>query len=401
MPASSQGNAAQQQIIHYYGDTFAGTATSAALLLKSAPGNSVTGGSVPFTGVAQVAPSATQLNGVLGTINMNGYGTTGFTEAVATQNQGGGFVALSATQLQSYAAEAFADGTLTVSGATITTVTRVNTALASVTVTGTKGQIGFTTFSSPSVGMAIVVTGTNSGTSTGISAGNYYMIAVSGTTGCTLSATPGGVPITTTAGTTTGLTFTRQFITVGYSAQSNIPFGLNAKIAVANFTNVTDGTYMAIGTSTTTSVVIGALSSGTPALPGTQSLSATTVTAAATGFRARAYPATTPMNSGNRLELIDHKASAATYRADSFVIAGGAYGNTSTARVTVGSTNTTFALPIVLPNYTAVALRAVTGAVGWMACVNNSASGGNPNGMMAFWDTSNSRWSYVHDNGAV
>jgi hypothetical protein len=58
-------------------------------------------------------------------------------------------------------------------------------------------------------------------------------------------------------------------------------------------------------------------------------------------------------------------------------------------------------LPIVLPNYTAVALRAITGAVGWMACVSNSAGGSNPNGMMAFWDTSNSRWSYIHDNSAV
>ena len=401
MPASTQGNAAQQQIIHYYGDTFAGTATSAALLLKSAPGNSVTGGSVPFTGVAQVAPSATQLNGVLGTINYNGYGTTGFTEAVATQNQGGGFVALSATQLQSYAAEAFADGTLTISGATITTVTRVNTALASVTVTGTKGQIGFTSFSSPAVGMAIVVTGTNTGTSTGISAGNYYMVAVSGTTACTLSATPGGVPITTTAGTTTGLTFTRQFITVGYSAQSNIPFGLNAKVAVANITNVTAGTYMAIGTSTTTSLVLGAISTGAPTLPGTQSLSATTVTAAATGFRARAYPATTPMNSGNRLELIDHKASAATYRADTFIVSGGAYGNTSTARLTVDSAKITAALPIQFPSYTAAAANAITGALGQQIAISNSASGGNPNGMMAFWDTTNVRWSYIHDNSAV
>ena len=54
-----------------------------------------------------------------------------------------------------------------------------------------------------------------------------------------------------------------------------------------------------------------------------------------------------------------------------------------------------------LSTYTAAALTAITGAAGWMACVTNSASGGNPNGMIAFWDTTNSRWSYVHDNGAV
>jgi hypothetical protein len=53
------------------------------------------------------------------------------------------------------------------------------------------------------------------------------------------------------------------------------------------------------------------------------------------------------------------------------------------------------------PVYTAAALTAITGQVGWTAAVSNSSSGGNPNGMIAFWDTTNSRWSYVHDNSAV
>ena len=51
--------------------------------------------------------------------------------------------------------------------------------------------------------------------------------------------------------------------------------------------------------------------------------------------------------------------------------------------------------------YTATALNSITGAVGQMASVSNSAGGGNPNGMMAFWDLSNGRWSYIHDNSAV
>jgi len=54
-----------------------------------------------------------------------------------------------------------------------------------------------------------------------------------------------------------------------------------------------------------------------------------------------------------------------------------------------------------LSSYTATALTAITGQIGWMAAVSDSAGGGNPNGMIAFWDTTNSRWSYVHDNGAV
>ena len=54
-----------------------------------------------------------------------------------------------------------------------------------------------------------------------------------------------------------------------------------------------------------------------------------------------------------------------------------------------------------LASYTAAALNAITGQIGWMAAVSDSASGGNPNGMIAFWDTTNARWSYVHDNSAV
>jgi hypothetical protein len=51
--------------------------------------------------------------------------------------------------------------------------------------------------------------------------------------------------------------------------------------------------------------------------------------------------------------------------------------------------------------YTEAALTAITGQVGWMAAVSDSAQGSNPNGMIAFWDTTNSRWSYIHDNSAV
>jgi hypothetical protein len=36
-----------------------------------------------------------------------------------------------------------------------------------------------------------------------------------------------------------------------------------------------------------------------------------------------------------------------------------------------------------------------------MAAVSDSAGGSHPNGMIAFWDTTNNRWSYIHDNSAV
>jgi hypothetical protein len=61
----------------------------------------------------------------------------------------------------------------------------------------------------------------------------------------------------------------------------------------------------------------------------------------------------------------------------------------------------TFTSPTTLAVFTATGLTAITGAVGQVAIVSNSAGGGNPNGMMAFWDTTHNRWSYVHDNSAV
>ena len=56
---------------------------------------------------------------------------------------------------------------------------------------------------------------------------------------------------------------------------------------------------------------------------------------------------------------------------------------------------------LTLAVYTKAALGAITGSVGQIAIVSDSAGGSNPNGMMAFWDTTNARWSYVHDNNAL
>jgi len=50
-----------------------------------------------------------------------------------------------------------------------------------------------------------------------------------------------------------------------------------------------------------------------------------------------------------------------------------------------------------LSSYTAANLTAITGSVGWMAAVTNST----PGGRLAYWDTTNVRWSYVADDSAV
>lgn len=50
-----------------------------------------------------------------------------------------------------------------------------------------------------------------------------------------------------------------------------------------------------------------------------------------------------------------------------------------------------------LAAYSKSELNAITGVIGQIAVLNNSS----PVGMMAFWDGTNNRWSYVHDNSAV
>jgi hypothetical protein len=47
--------------------------------------------------------------------------------------------------------------------------------------------------------------------------------------------------------------------------------------------------------------------------------------------------------------------------------------------------------------YTAANLTAVTGQLGWIAAVTNST----PGGRIAYWDTTNNRWSYIADDSAV
>jgi hypothetical protein len=95
--------------------------------------------------------------------------------------------------------------------------------LASVTVTGIAGQCACTASTTTLVaGQLVIVTGTNTGSSTGISANSYYVIGSPTSTSFQLSATVGGSGVVTTAGTTTGLTFiSYSWSSVGGAAISN------------------------------------------------------------------------------------------------------------------------------------------------------------------------------------
>ncbi len=50
-----------------------------------------------------------------------------------------------------------------------------------------------------------------------------------------------------------------------------------------------------------------------------------------------------------------------------------------------------------LAAYNTNALRAITGTIGQLAVVSDSS----PVGMPAYWDGTNNRWSFIHDNSAV
>ena len=83
------------------------------------------------------------------------------------------------------------------------------TYLSSVAITGTAGQFSCTA-TTLVTGQQLTISGTYGGTgsiSGYASPTTYYIIATNGTTTFTLSATPGGSAITTTAGTPTGLTY--------------------------------------------------------------------------------------------------------------------------------------------------------------------------------------------------
>lgn len=92
---------------------------------------------------------------------------------------------------------------------TVVSTVLASPVLSAVAVTGTAGQLSCTTTPGLYIGQTVAVSGTMSGSATGITSGTtYYVIATNYSTTFTLSATPGGAAIVTTAGTTTGLIFT-------------------------------------------------------------------------------------------------------------------------------------------------------------------------------------------------
>ena len=164
--------------------TVSGTVNDLALA-----GVAITGSSGTFSCTATSGIAVGQPLTVAGTISTNTLA------GVAVTGVNGQFSCTATTGL-------YVGQPLTING------TPTTSTLAGVAVTGIAGQCSCTATTGLRIGQAVSVTGTLTGTETGVNGNNtYYIIATDGTTTFTLSASPGGTALTTTAGTTVGLTF--------------------------------------------------------------------------------------------------------------------------------------------------------------------------------------------------
>jgi len=391
------GYGAQCSLTHVFGDTLASSSSSAAFAFKTANGTSATTGTNPITGAANTGPTAVVNNNTLGSINFNGYGTTDYVQQIASRNQGGGLNALHSLQIQPYAKETFADALTSV---TPTGVTRTPVTMTSIVITGAKGQFSCAS-TTLGIGQAVQITGTFGGTGSisGYVSGNiYYVIATNGSTTFTLSDTKNGNPITTTAGTPSGLTVTRNIVTFTYTALSAAPFSANALIQVSGITGLTDGSYVVVSSNTTTTI-IGAVTTSV-SLGGTPLLSIRDVTATGTGFRIRGFATATKLTAANRINFIDISAATSTHRSDTFTFQ---QGSSTTNHLVLDTSKATFTKPVVFPAYTVANLTGASptlvGAVGWQVAVSDSPTYA---GRMAYWcTTATAGWRYIDDNTAV
>lgn len=121
----------------------------------------------------------------------------------------------------------------------VTTATAAAATLASVAVTGTGGQISYTSQAGLATGQRVVVSGTLSGTATITGYTNpttYILTAVTATT-ATLTTTAGAA-VVTTAGTTTGLTFTLGVAPVAFTVSGYDYYGQAMSEAITSSASV-------------------------------------------------------------------------------------------------------------------------------------------------------------------
>jgi hypothetical protein len=440
---SSSGYPPQLGLIHYFGDTSAGTNTSASIATRTAAGTNS-------------SPTAVQSNSVLGNWNFDGYGTTGWATSISTPNQGAGTSSITPLQVQGYARQAFADSgsvSTTVTGASGTgsvatlTFTTQNTApyvvgqtvtIAGMTPTGYNGTVVLTAATASSISYASTATGFTSGgtitaTRTVTQAGTGFRVrGFPNSVVPTVTNRINFMDLTSSAATfkADSYTFADSIVTGATLTSTNL-MSLSSSGALFRSAPTTAYASMAPGGSTFTVTGInnfvrtGTTNTTQPAILVRYSRTDTTGSNDGDGVDFRLSTGGT--STTNNIARFDAQYRASGFhqvgisvsndsfaadtdtvyraQADKTVIRATPTGTTGTASdiLTVESTKITAAAPVAFPTYTRSAAGAITGAAGWQICISDSSGsgGGRPNGMMAFWDTTNSRWSYIHDNSAI
>ena len=432
--AGANGNGAVVAVRYHSSDTTAGVASAAAIVLSGASGTNS-------------APGGAAANQVLGTTNYDGYtaGTSNnYASTIATTNQGAGTASIVPLQAQGYARQAFTNSVV------------LTTTVTGASGTGSVATLKFTTQNTAPyvVGQTVTIAGMtpagyNNAAAVITAATTSSISYANATTGFTSGGTIAAANTVTAAG--------MGFRVRGYANSTNMTAGnrfnfmdLTAstatfKSAAYTFANdvitgstLTATNYMTLGSSGHTmgnvdgiTNIIRASGATTGTRPVVALRNTQTATAAPATGDGSTFRQTTAGSNGTVYNLteIGGTYSSTGDTAIAFNIANGDQ-NTSVMTVvqplitklssttisatasptaTAGSnTLSTVAVfdaakisasvPFKFPTYTAAAANAITGAVGWQISISNSPTVG---GRMAFWDTTNARWSYISDNTAV
>ena len=216
---------------------------NSSLYITNASGNGTTvtltlantTGQVPFAIGSTIIVTGILPTGYNGTYTVtstsNTATTVSFASAFSTTYQNGGTVTSTQGSGAVYPAVSLLGGTVTgtdmASSSTLSGVSVVNTTYQfsctsttlavnqAVTISGTLGGVTITGYTNPTT---------------------YYITSTNGTTGFTLSATPGGSSITVSTGTPTGVTFTLPVSVLSYTTDSNTDALTSVTISKATVT---------------------------------------------------------------------------------------------------------------------------------------------------------------------
>ena len=219
----------------------------------TATGITVNSGTATITYAAQIVQPFL----VGSTITLAGFSPTSTSGVVNTVNTTFTVVTCTTTQLTFALTGTYTSSTLgTVSGPSQLGLENSQyNAIPSPTI----GSNGTFTCSSTTLnlGMAVVISGSNTGTGT-VATGTYYIVATNGLgTGFTLSATVGGPAITTAPGTSVGLTFVIEYW-VPYSSNinwigtwaTNTRYKLNDLVSYGGYTYICTTGHVSANTTT-------------------------------------------------------------------------------------------------------------------------------------------------------